>query len=153
MYELSCFVLLWQSYLMWVDLFALFQILILTFAVFETWAMHRIGRRNPDLSDFIDHAMLFTFPAGYLIMLLTMLLWANEQTMFAIVFMSISLVAIAGMNILWVLLRMKQRGERIRKILHLLRRLDLNNSRTQAAFKDAFRYYDTNHDGEMVSYG
>eukprot|EP00966_Prymnesium_polylepis_P071302 1656486-Prymnesium_polylepis.2 len=70
-----------MPYAMWVDVFSLLQVGVLSGAVVETWIIHAVARTRPHLSDAIDYCCCYIFPYSYFVMLFSMIFYANDQVL------------------------------------------------------------------------
>eukprot|EP00966_Prymnesium_polylepis_P329317 7385042-Prymnesium_polylepis.1 len=121
-----------MPYLLWINLFSLLQIALLTFALIETWIVYRISIHNPHLSDAIDHISQFVFPALYCTMVGFMVLWAMGKLAFAFILTMNSFCILGWLSASSVKRRMAQRRSRINRILASLRQFDPKDQKSMA---------------------
>ena len=106
-----------QTYTMWTDLLAMMQIALLTCGLLETWMIYVIAIRRPHLSDAIDAVMFYVFPLFYILMVSSMVLYAQGEDVGALILVFLGLFLLIYSSTHRVARMMLRRRERLEAIV------------------------------------
>mmetsp|Transcript_11336 Transcript_11336/g.28284 ORF Transcript_11336/g.28284 Transcript_11336/m.28284 type:complete len:299 (-) Transcript_11336:802-1698(-) len=138
-----------MPYAMWVDVFSLLQVGVLSGAVVETWIIHAVARTRPHLSDAIDYCCCYIFPYSYFVMLFSMIFYANDQDVLALLFCIGGSGFAVAISVCYVAKVTIKGRKRVQRILEKLRTFNPELSSSIAAMKDAFKEFDTDGSGSI----